>query len=83
MKRIAVIMTAGFIFTTALGTASFAQGRHDDKPHGMPKNMPMATDNHGTAAPAGRHDERPHGPKKAVAKKPGDKLATDKAGAAK
>lgn len=69
MKDTAAITTAVFIFTTALGTASFAQGRHDDKPHGMPKNMPMATESQGAAAPAGRHDEKPHGPKKPAVKK--------------
>jgi hypothetical protein len=83
MKHTAAIMTAVFIFTTALGTASFAQGRHDDKAHGTPKIMPMATESQAAAAPAGRHDERPHGPKKAVAKKAGDKPTADKAGAVK
>ena len=69
MKDTAAITTAVFIFTTALGTASFAQGRHDDKAHGTPKNMPMATESQAAATPAGRHDERPHGPKKPAVKK--------------
>ena len=66
----AAITTVVFIFSAALGTASFAQGRHDDKPHGMPKNMPMTTESQGAPAPAGRHDEKPHGQKKPAAKKP-------------
>lgn len=69
MKHTTAIVTAVFIFTTALGTASFAQGRHDDKPHGMPKDMPMAAESPAATAPAGRHDEKPHGPKKPAVKK--------------
>ena len=70
MKHTAAIMTVVFIFAAALGTASFAQGRHDDKPHGIPKNMPITTESQGAPAPAGRHDEKPHGQKKPAAKKP-------------
>ncbi len=78
--KIAAIAAMVFAISTAIGTAAYAQGRHDDKPHGMPKDMPMATESKGPPGPAGRHDERPHGQKKA-AKKPADKAAGDKAGA--
>jgi len=82
MKHTA-IATVVFLVSAGLGTASFAQGRHDDKPHGMPKDMPMATKDQAAPAPAGRHDEKPHGPKKPAAKKSADKPAADKTEAAK
>ncbi len=69
-----------FAVSTAIGTAAYAQGRHDDKPHGMHKDMPMSMDGKGAPGPAGRNDERPHGQEKA-AKKPADKAPTDKPGA--
>ena len=82
MKRttIAVIVLG---ISVALGTAAYAQGRHDDKPHGVPKDMPMATESHGAPAPAGRHDEKPHGQKKPAAKKSADKPGTEKSQQAK
>lgn len=69
-----------FAVSTTIVAAAYAQGRHDDKPHGMHKDMPMSMEGKGAPGPAGRHDERPHGQKKA-AKKPADKAAGDKAGA--
>jgi len=78
MKHAVVTMVV-LIFSASVGSASFAQGRHDDKPHGMPKNMPMATESQGAPASAGRHDERPYGQKKPAAKKP----AAEKTEAAK
>lgn len=65
MKR-ALIATVVLAFGTALATASFAQGRHDEKPHGSTK--PSAEQSQ-AAGPAmgGRHDERPHGTKKKTA----------------
>ena len=77
MKQIS-IATIVFAVSTAVGSAAYAQGRHDDKPHGMPKNMPMATESQGAPAPAGRHDERPHGQKKPATKKSADKPGTEK-----
>jgi len=76
MKRtpIAIIV---FAASAALGTTAWAQARHDEKPHGMPKNMPMATDSQAAPAPAGRHDEKPHGQKK-PAKKSAEKAAKEK-----
>lgn len=82
MKRTA-IATVVFAVSTALPTASFPQGRHDDKPHGMMKAVPAASEDRGAPPVAGRHDERPHGQKKAVAKKSSDKPAADKTEAAK
>lgn len=82
MKQTA-IATVAFVIGAALTTASFAQGRHDEKAHGMPKNMPMATESQGAPAPAGRHDERPHGQKKPAAKKLADKPAAGKTEAEK
>ncbi len=76
MKRTPIAMIV-FVASTALGTIAWAQGRHDDKPHGMPKNMPMAAESQGAPAPAGRHDEKPHGQKK-PAKKSVEKAAKDK-----
>ena len=78
--KIAAIATMIFVAGTALGSAAFAQGRHDENPHGMPKDMPMSMDGKEAPAPAGRHDEKPHGQKKA-AKKPAAKAPKDNAGA--
>jgi len=77
MKR-ALIATVVLAFGTALATASFAQGRHDEKPHGSTK--PSAGQSQ-AAGPAmgGRHDERPHGPRKPVLKKDATKTGEDAA----
>ena len=82
MKRIA-IATIVFAASATIGSAAYGQGRHDDKPHGMPKNMPMATESKEAPAPAGRHDEKPHGQKKPAAKKSADKPGTEKSQQAK
>lgn len=69
MKRTA-IATLVFALGSVFATASYAQGRHDEKPHGMPK--PAAQESENTSAGAGmtgRHDEKPHGTKKKAAKK--------------
>lgn len=68
--------------TVALGTAvsmsAFAQGRHDEKPHGMGKPSTGVDDRASTVG--GRHDEKPHVNKKPAAKKKDDtKSADDKA----
>ena len=62
----------------AVATTAYAQGRHDDGPHGMPKDMPMATDSKGAPGPAGRHDDKPHGQKKLAAKTSDAKAAAQK-----
>jgi hypothetical protein len=81
MKHTAIAAMV-FGISVALGTSAYAQGRHDDKPHGMPKDMPMATKSEGAPGPAGRHDERPHGQKK-PAKKSAEKAAKEKSPEAK
>ena len=58
MKHTAIASVV-FAVSAALGTASFAQGRHDDKPHGMMKSAPAASEERGAPPVAGRHDERP------------------------
>jgi hypothetical protein len=71
--RIAMIAFA----TALLSTGSFAQGRHDEKPHGMTK--PAASSSDTRAGTGGRHDEGPtsHGTKKAAKKKSKDEAATE------
>ena len=68
MKRAAISMIV-FLFGTALASAAFAQGRHDEKPHGSSKPSVSATDTQYEPMSGGRHDEKPHGPRKPVAKK--------------
>ena len=71
MKRIALQVIA-VALGIGLGSATYAQGRHDEKPHGSAKPAASAE---GSTTPGmtGRHDERPHGPptvkKQAVKKK--------------
>ena len=71
MKRIYAIAAAiGF----ALATTAYAQGRHDEKPHGVPGKPSAAPETSASDRQPGRHDERPHGKpatkgKKAQAKK--------------
>lgn len=71
------------ILGIALSASAFAQGRHDEKPHGMPKNPPAAESSESARGPAvgGRHDEKPHGMKKKQAvKKDATKAGDDKGG---
>lgn len=82
MKHTAIAAVV-FAVSAALGTVSFAQGRHDDKPHGMMKSAPAASEDKGAPGMTGRHDERPHGQKKPAAKKPAGKPAADRMEAAK
>jgi hypothetical protein len=67
MKR-ALLTIAAFVLGAGLASASFAQGRHDEKPHGSSK--PAASVTSVTPATGGRHDEGPyaHSPRKAKAK---------------
>ncbi len=68
MKR-AIITTVVFAFGTVLATTAFAQGRHDEKPHGSTKPSAEAAQYAPVPVSGGRHDERPHGPRKLVSKK--------------
>jgi hypothetical protein len=70
------------ILGIALSTTSFAQGRHDEKPHAMGK---QATVENGKAAPTptgGRHDAAgtTHGAPKVASKKDAAKPVDDKSG---
>lgn len=57
MKR-SLLTAAIFALTAAFAIASFAQGRHDEKPHGSTK--PAAEKSQAARqAIGGRHDERP------------------------
>jgi hypothetical protein len=70
------------ILGIALSASAFAQGRHDEKPHGMDKSKPAAESREGAKGPAigGRHDEKPHGMTKPAAKKDATKAGDDKGG---
>ena len=63
MKRayIAAVIVA---FGTALAATAFAQGRHDEKPHGSTKPSAESSEGKYEPMPGGRHDERPHGQRK-------------------
>lgn len=78
MKRSAIAVLS-FAVGTALCGAAFAQGRHDEKPHGMGK--PAEASKSGEIVQpgtAGRHDEKPHGPpKKRPVKKPAAKQGAE------
>ncbi len=63
------------IIGIALSTSAYAQGRHDEKPHGQGKPAATAKDKAGNPPLPGRHDERPHGTTKSTAKKDGAKAA--------
>lgn len=71
MKHVALAALA-IGMSLGIGTATYAQFRHDEKPHGSAK--PAATQGEVQRGMPGRHDERPHGPpkKKDAAKKSAD-----------
>lgn len=67
------------ILGIALSTPAFAQGRHDEKPHGMGKPAAASPDKERSADVSGRHDEKPHGKKKKpAAEKDSAKAVDDK-----
>ena len=70
MRR-ATSLTLSIFALTAFATVSVAQGRHDEKPHGMTKPPPTATQQQRSSGTAGRHDEgaTTHGKKKPAATK--------------
>ena len=68
------------VFGIAVSTSAFAQGRHDEKPHGVAKPSSESVDSR-VPAGSGRHDEKPHGMKKApAAKKDNAKAPADDKG---
>lgn len=76
-KTLAVLT---MVLGLALSASVFAQGRHDEKPHGtMP---PAEASDKAIPAGSGRHDERPHAVKKAAPKKQAAKASegADKGG---
>lgn len=83
MKQ-ALKTTALLVAFAALSTTAFAQGRHDEKPHGMKKGSSSATEESRASGTGGRHDEggTTHGKKKPAAKKKA-RAATDAAPAGK
>ena len=71
------------ILGIALSTSAFAQGRHDEKPHGMGKPATATQESKETRiATGGRHDEgvTTHGARKTTAPKDGAKAGDDKSG---
>lgn len=70
MKRY-LVAVAVLAFASALPVTAAAQGRHDEKPHGVTKAAPKSPDQSRAAATGGRHDEggSTHGKKKTAAKK--------------
>jgi hypothetical protein len=77
MKRttIAVVL---FGLSTALAATAFAQGRHDDKPHGSAKPSASSAESKYEPMPGGRHDEKPHGPRKLSKKAQSEKADAKK-----
>lgn len=73
-KSLAVIT---MVLGVALSASAFAQGRHDEKPHGMGKPSTESVDER-VSTGGGRHDEKPHGMKKPAAKKDATQAADDK-----
>jgi len=70
------------ILGTALSTSAFAQGRHDEKPHGMGKPAATQEINETRTPTGGRHDEgvTTHGARKTTAKKDSARSGEDKGG---
>jgi len=56
------LTTLATAISLAMAASAMAQGRHDEKPHGMAKQA-ASQDNERRSQPitGGRHDERPHG----------------------
>ena len=70
------------ILGTALSTSAFAQGRHDEKPHGVGKPAAIQESKVTRTATGGRHDEgvTTHGARKTTAPKDSAKADDDKNG---
>ena len=70
------------ILGIAFSTSAFAQGRHDEKPHGMGKPAATQESKVTRAATGGRHDEggTTHRARKTTAPKDSIKADDDKAG---
>lgn len=58
-KQLQIILAATL---TTLVSVAFAQGRHDEKPHGlMSPGASKQTERKSPPMTGGRHDEKPHG----------------------
>ena len=70
MLSIRIILAAA-VLALAAATPAQAQGRHDEKPHGVMKPTPDSEKETRQAGTGGRHDEGPtsHGKKRAAGKK--------------
>lgn len=70
MKQV-TINTISILAAVLISSAAIAQGRHDEKPHGMMKPSPTAAEQSRGSGTGGRHDEgaTTHGKKKPAAKK--------------
>ena len=81
MMKAKSLPALAIILGIALSTSAFAQGRHDEKPHGMSKPATEAQESKDTrAATGGRHDEggTTHRARKAKAQDGNSKAADDK-----
>ena len=79
-KTLAALTT---ILGIALSASAFAQGRHDEKPHGMGKSATTTqVSKEMRTATGGRHDAgvTTHGAKRTSAKKDGARAGDDKRG---
>ncbi len=78
-KTLAVLT---MILGIALSTSAFAQGRHDEKPHGMSRPAATQESNEMRTATGGRHDEgvTTHRARKTTAQKDSAKAGDDKGG---
>jgi hypothetical protein len=70
------------ILGIALSTSAFAQGRHDEKPHGMSKPAATQESKETRTATGGRHDAggTTHGANTITAKKDSAQAGGDKGG---
>lgn len=77
-----ILAALTMILGIALSTAAFAQGRHDEKPHGMVKPAATQESKATRIATGGRHDEgvTTHGARKTTAPKDSAKSGDDKGG---
>ena len=58
--KLKALAAFALILGMSLATSAFAQGRHDEKPHGMAKSTAQSGDKM-VSGSGGRHDEKPHG----------------------
>ena len=64
------LISTALAIALAASSVAYAQGRHDEKPHGMKKEAAVASNKDQSQATGGRHDEgsTSHGKKKAAKK---------------